>query len=104
MIRRRTCARLLGAGALAFAALALSDPRRVAEMVGDDEAMARTLGARDLGSGLRLVLAPHPEGPILERIVLDVSDALIFGRSRPKVAVVALGYAALGVLAARAPR
>jgi hypothetical protein len=39
---------------------------------------------------------------MVARVLYDVSDAVLFGRGRPKVAVSALGFAALGVAGLRA--
>ena len=65
------------------------------------EQIARELGFRDVGNGLVILAAPT--AGLAQRVFFDVSDAIMFGRSRPKVGIGALVFAALGVytLAAR---
>jgi hypothetical protein len=61
--------------------------------------MARQLGIRDLGSAITLLASPDPRGAFATRVVYDLSDAVVFGRRRPKVAAMAFGFAAIGVAA-----
>jgi hypothetical protein len=86
---------VLAAGALGFGVLGLGSPARLARMVGSGEETARELGFRDLGNGLVILAAPT--AGIAQRVLYDVSDAIMFGRRKPRVAAGALGFAALGV-------
>src|SRR4051812_36185602 len=92
---------MLAGGALGFGVLGLVAPARLARMLGCDEETARELGVRALGNGLVILAAPT--AGLAQRALFDVGDAVVFGRRRPKVAVGALAFAALGVytLAAR---
>ena len=63
---------------------------------------ARAMAARDIGSGIALVGSRDPRPAIAARILYHLSDAVLFGRGRPKVAASALGFAALGIAGLRA--
>ena len=108
--------RVLGVTTIAFGALEFAKPDVWATptgITGPSPAMRtwhQTLGARDVVSGLAMVLAPA--GPTLRaatlfRIVSDSTDALAFGLNAPgarlkaKAAGAALGYAALNALSLR---
>ena len=93
---------VLGGGCLGFAAWAFARSDRLAEMIGADVATARAMAVRDLGSGIALVGSRDPRPAIAARVLYDLSDAVLFGRGRPKVAASALGFAALGVAGLRA--
>ena len=111
--------RALGAATLAFGALELAKPDLWAQptgITGPSPAMRawhHTLGARDVASGLALLLA-RPGGPLraatLFRIASDLTDAVGFGlnapdaRSRAKAVGAAAGFAALNALALRGTR
>ena len=90
---------VLSGGSVAFGLLALTRPTRVGQMIGGDATLARALGVRDLGAGLALAVSPASPGPVFARVVFDLSDGIMFGRSRPKVAGMAFGFAAIGVAA-----
>jgi hypothetical protein len=92
----------MGAATLAFVAWAFAREDRLAELLGADVATARAMAVRDLGSGVVLLAARDPRPALAARVLYDVSDAVIFGRGRPKVAASALGFAALGLVALRA--
>lgn len=96
---RDAITKVLGAGALAFGILGLVRPSTLARMVASDEETAREIGVRDLGSGLVLLASPDPRPAIAQRALFDVSDAVLFGRRKPAVAVGALAFALLGVYA-----
>ncbi len=98
-LTQRGLAKLLGAGALAFGVLGLVRPRSLARMAATDEETARELGFRDLGNGALLLASADPRLAIGQRMLFDVSDALLFGRRKPGVAVGALAFAALGAYA-----
>ncbi|HEV7210998.1 MAG TPA: hypothetical protein VGN47_04715 [Blastococcus sp.] len=108
--------RALGAATLSFGVLEFARPdvwAKPAGISGPSPAMRtwhHTLGARDITSGLALLLAPA--GPALRaatlfRIVSDLTDALAFGINAPdaarkgKAAGAAVGYAALNALSLR---
>lgn len=103
-LTQRRFARALGWGCLGFAGLALARPAGIARLIGHDEDVARALGVRDLGSGLTLLLSEDVVPALLARVAYDVSDAVIFGRREARTIPWALGFAALGVAALRAPR
>ena len=94
----RRIERVLGAGALAFGVYGLVAPRRLARMVGSDEAsVGRELGFRDLGNAF--VFAAGANRPaVVQRMLYDVSDAIRFGRRKPAVGAGALAFAALGAV------
>lgn len=98
---RTTLARLLGGGTLAFGVLGVTRPAVLAAMLDADEDAARTLGLRDLGSGLALLATAggDPRAALAQRVLFDVGDAAVFGRRRPLVAVAALSFAAVCALA-----
>ena len=99
---RRAWSYVLGAGCLGFAGWAFVRTERLAALLESDLATARGMAVRDLGSGIALVSARNPTGPMVARVLYDLSDAALFGRGRPKVAVSALGFAALGIAGLRA--
>jgi hypothetical protein len=99
---RRSWSLVLGAGCLGFAGWAFARTDRLAALIGSDLATARAMAVRDLGSGIVLLTARDPRPAMAARVLYDVSDAVLFGRSRPKVAASALGFAALGVAGLRA--
>lgn len=103
-LTQRRFARGLGWGCLGFAALALIRPAGIARLIGHDDDVARALGLRDLGSGLTLLCSDDVEPALMARVVFDVGDAVIFGRREPRGIPWALGFAALGIAALRAPR
>jgi hypothetical protein len=93
---------VLGAGCLGFAGWAFARSERLAELIGADIATARAMAVRDLGSGIALVGSRDPRPAMVARVLYDLSDAVLFGRGRPKVAASALGFAALGIAGLRA--
>jgi hypothetical protein len=99
---RRSWSFVLGAGCLGFAGWAFARTERLAALIGSDLATARAMAVRDLGSGIVLLTARDPRPAMAARVLYDVSDAVLFGRGRPKVAASALGFAALGVAGLRA--
>jgi hypothetical protein len=99
---RRAWSYVLGAGCLGFAGWAFRRPERLAAMLGSDLATARAMAVRDLGSGIAMIGSRDPLPAMVARVVYDLSDAVLFGRGRPKVAASALGFAALGLVGLRA--
>lgn len=93
---RNTIVKILGGGSLAFGFLGLVRPAVLARLAATDEETARELGVRDVGNGLLLLASPDPRPAIAQRAFFDVSDAVMFGRRKPGVAVGALAFAALG--------
>lgn len=94
---QRSWALVLAGGCGLWAALALGRSERMAAMIGSTPSEVRALGIRDLGSGLLLVASPDPRPTIALRVAFDVSDAARYGRGRPAVLAMTLGFAALGV-------
>lgn len=91
--------RVLGAGALGFGVYGLLAPKSLARMVGSDDAsVGRELGFRDLGNAL-VFAAGANRAAVMQRMLYDVSDAVRFGRRKPKVGAGALAFAALGAAA-----
>ena len=101
-MNRRAWSYVLGASCFGFAGWAFARSERLAEMIGADVATARAMAVRDLGSGIALVGSRDPRPALAARVLYDLSDAVLFGRGRPKVAASALGFAALGVAGLRA--
>lgn len=111
--------RALGAATIAIGVLELVEPGVWAAptgITGPSPAMRawhHTVGARDVVSGLALLLA-RPGGPLRAatafRIVSDLTDALAIGLDAPdaarklKGAGAAVGYAGLAALALRGNR
>jgi hypothetical protein len=108
--------RVLGVTTIAFGALEFAKPDLWATptgITGPSPAMRtwhQTLGARDVVSGLAMVLAPAGlalRAATLFRIVSDSTDALAFGLNAPdsrlkaKAIGAALGYAAVNALSLR---
>lgn len=108
--------RALGLATLSFGVLEFAKPDVWAKPTGlgsPSPAMRtwhHTLGARDLTSGVALLIAkpgPALRAAILFRIVSDLTDALAFGINAPtarfkaKAAGIAVGYAALNAASLR---
>ena len=109
--------RALGVATLSFGVVEFAKPDVWAKPTGLGDGVSpamrtwhHTLGARDVTSGVALLLAPA--GPALRtatlyRIVSDLTDALAFGINAPtpalkaKGAGAAVGYAALVALSLR---
>ena len=89
---------VLGAGALFFGVLGVVKPRAMAWLMGSNEEIGRQLGFRDLGNALTFASGATRSG-LMQRLLFDVSDALMFGRRKPYVAVAALSIAALDAFA-----
>ena len=103
-ISQRAWARVLAAGCAWWLALVVLRTKRMAEMVGVSESEVRALGVRDLGNGLALALAPDPRAHIAMRAAFDVADSVRYGRGRPTVRAMTLGFAAFGALGLLAKR
>jgi len=97
-VSRASLTRLLGGGALAFGALGVVNPGSLARLMETDVETARAIGFRDVGSAL-LLLGGGGAPAIVQRIVYDLSDALLLVRRKPAGAAAALGFAALGAYA-----
>lgn len=95
---QRSWARMLAAGCAGWVGLTFLRTRRMAELVGVDASEIRALGVRDLGSGLLLAASPDPRAAIGVRVLFDLSDAARYGRGRPQVLAMTLGFAALGAV------
>jgi len=101
-VSRRAWSIVLGAGCVGFAGWAFKRTERLADLLGSDLATARAMAVRDFVSGIVLLTARDPRPAMVARVLYDVSDAVLFGRGRPKVAASALGFAVLGVAGLRA--
>jgi hypothetical protein len=91
----------MGAATLAFVAWAFARTDELAALLESDVATARAMAVRDLGSGITLLASKEPRPALVARALYDLGDAAVFGRSRPKVAASALGFAALGLAGLR---
>ena len=80
---------LIALGSLAIGAWGLAAPRQLARFIGDDEALARPLAARDAAIGIAL-LGSRSTVPLFCRAAADVSDALRLRRRSPSSAAAAL--------------
>jgi hypothetical protein len=96
-VTQRSWALALAGGCALWAGLALGRSERMAILIGSTPSEVRALGIRDLGSGLLLVASPDARLPIALRVAFDVSDAARYGRGRPAVLAMTLGFAGLGV-------
>ncbi len=96
---------VLAGGAALFGVLTFSRTDRIAELLGSDRETVQELGVRDLGSAALLLGALRgavdPRLAIGLRLAYDVGNVVVY-RRRPKVAAMAFGFAAIGVLALRA--
>ena len=89
---------VLGGGAAAFGVLGVAAPGRLSRLTGGSDDASRALGFRDLGNAALFVAAPARVA-IAQRLLYDVGDAVVYGARKPKVAVAALAFAALGAVA-----
>jgi hypothetical protein len=103
-ITQRTWARLVAGGCAAWVALAFGRTERMADVIGTTPSEIRALGIRDAGSGLLLWFARDPRLPLATRVAFDVSDAARYGRGRPRVLAMTLGFAAVGAAGLFLPR
>lgn len=103
-ISQRAWARFLAGVCAWWLGLVFLRTRQMAEMLYVSESEVRALGVRDLGSGVALLVARDARGPIALRALFDVADAVRYGRGRPRVLAMTLGFAALGALGLLARR
>jgi hypothetical protein len=87
---------VVAGGCAAWVALAFARTERMAEVVGTTPSEVRALGIRDAASGAALLLAADPRLPLATRVAFDLSDAARYGRGRPRVLAMTLGFAAVG--------
>jgi hypothetical protein len=95
-ISEQTWARIVAVGCASWVGLAFLRTPRMAALIGASESEVRALGARDAVNGLALALARDPRSAIWTRVLFDLSDAARYGRGRPKVLAMTLGFAAVG--------
>lgn len=88
-----------GIGSLGFGALGVAKPDVSRRLVGSTRDEARELGFRDLGCALVIYSSDDPRPGIAARMLFDVGDAVVYGRRKPAVAVIALAAVALGAVA-----
>ena len=94
----RVSTQVLGIGSVAFGVWGLLHPRSLAAMANDKPRIARWLGARDMAIGAALLKTGGPKALAL-RMAADTADAIRLRSRSPKVALGALGFAALAVAA-----
>jgi hypothetical protein len=103
----RRSRQILGIGSLVFGAWGLVHPRSLTDLMGDDPGVGRLLGLRDTLVGVALLMYNDP-GPLIARMLSDMSDAVRLRDRSPAVAAGALAFAAWsGITAAtlaNAPR
>ena len=80
---------LLALGSIAIGAWGVAAPRQLARIMGDDEALARPLAARDAAIGIAL-LGSRSTLPLFCRAGSDLTDALRLRRRSPWSAAAAL--------------
>jgi hypothetical protein len=97
-ISQRAWARTLSVVCAWWVGLAFLRTKQMAEMIGVSESEVRAIGVRDLGNGLALAISSDPRGALGLRALFDLSDAARYGRRRPKVLAMTVGFAALGAL------
>lgn len=95
-ITQRTWAGVVAGGCAAWVALAFGRTERMAELCGTTPSEIRALGIRDAASGIALLVASDPRLPLATRVAFDLSDAVRYGRARPQVLAMTLGFAAVG--------
>jgi apolipoprotein D and lipocalin family protein len=83
---------LIALGSLAIGAWGLAAPRQLARLMGDDEALARPLAARDAAIGIAL-LGSRSTLPLFCRAGADLTDALRLRRRSAWSAAAALSSA-----------
>jgi apolipoprotein D and lipocalin family protein len=83
---------LIALGSLAIGVWGLAAPRQLARVMGDDEALARPLAARDAVIGIAL-LATRSTLPLFCRAGADLTDAVRLRRRSPWSAAAALASA-----------
>lgn len=93
-----TSVKLFGLGSVVFGAWGLIHPASLTGLLGDDPALGRRLGARDMVVGLALLTAAAPV-PLAMRLACDVHDAI---RLRQRSPLVAFGAAVIAVWGAAA--
>jgi hypothetical protein len=103
-VSQRTWALLLAGGCAAWVALAFGRTERMADLIGASPSEVRALGARDAVNGLALALSPHTGTTIASRVAFDLADAARYGRGRPRVLAMTVGFAAFGALGLLARR
>ena len=91
--------RILGTGALAFGLLGVMRPARLARMMDASEEHARSVGFRDLGNALVLLVSPDPRPAIVQRMLYDLGDAMHLAGRKPAAAAAAVAFAGLGAVA-----
>lgn len=87
-----------------WVALVFLRTERMAQMIDVSESEIRALGVRDLGSGIALAVSADARTAIGMRALFDVADAARYGRGKPKVLAMTLGFAAVGALGLLAER
>jgi hypothetical protein len=96
-VSQRAWALGLAAGCLGWVGLAFGRTSRMAELVGTSPGEVRALGVRDAVSAVTLVAFRDPRPAIAARAAFDLSDAARYGRGRPAVLVMTLGFGVLGL-------
>lgn len=95
---QRAWARMLAVICAGWVGLVVCRTRQMAELIDVSDSEVRALGVRDLGSALALGLASDPRGAIGVRALFDLSDAARYGRGKPKVQAMTIGFAAFGAI------
>ncbi len=97
-ISQRAWARSLAVVCAWWAGLVFLRTRKMAELIDVSESEVRAIGIRDLGNGVALALSSDPRLAMGTRVLFDLSDAARYGRGKPKVLALTIGFAALGAL------
>lgn len=97
-VSQRTWSFILAGGCAWWVGLTLLRTEQMAELLGVTPSEVRALGLRDAGNGLALALSPDTRMAIGVRVAFDLTDAYRYGRGRPKVLAMTVGFAAVGAL------
>jgi hypothetical protein len=88
----------IGLASLGLGVLGVARPDLFVRLTGAEPDEARGLGFRDLAVGLGIYAVPRVG--LMQRALVDVGDAVVFARRKPKVVPIALASAALAAYAA----
>ena len=88
----------MGIGSLALGVAGIVRPQLFHRLCDASEDEARELGVRDLCVGIAIYASPRVG--LAQRAISDLGDAVVFGRRKPVVGVVAVASALVAAAAA----
>ncbi len=89
----------LALGTLGYGIASMSQPERFSELTGMKEDDVRRTAMRDVGSGIAILTASNPTGPLISRAVFDFRDAFKLMRTRRSAASIMIAWGILAILA-----